>query len=614
MKPFRLSLLLMALALLAACSRAPAATPTPLPEPPTPLPTAAAAAPTAEPTTAPAPAPSTEAAPTPTAGAPTDTMIVTAVSYAGISFNYTPDIAAGVETSDEPGADPGDGGLVWFNYPAHTLLTFSGYPLTDVLQPARVQIFPAQVYASLNVGAREEIERLEKLLAERPSTLPANLPFLPIPNAAQITVAQAEYVSFTNGAGIRYLTTYAQALFPIINRNLFYTFQGLTNDGASYVSAVFPVRSDALPDDTGPEFDYLAFEADYESYIAETTALLNDLPGDAFTPMLAQLDALVQSLEIVGEPITRRTDASGRILLTITSPVAAGQAFVGAPFEIHGYTDPEGVEFVELTLEAGPNVLATQTAPVDDATGDWRATLDAPANVVGEGRITARAGAQSITVPIFLLENQALRAGPAEPAIVMLRPVSGEAAAAGYPLYFEGTVRNPINDSVAIGVLVDNCSRLAAQQSFTVAGGGSWFGLIILPREALDDRACATVYTGVYGEEWREVQQRLPVLAPDDERVARISLERWVDLTFRAGGTAALSGMAVDADEVTVVLKSSVDESVLAEGTAVVGDFGFWEIQLPVPADAPGTIFIEVTIPNPEGEPYRTMTSAAVAR
>lgn len=44
-----------------------------------------------------------------------------------------------------------------------------------------------------------------------------------------------------DGGGIRYLTQFGQAAGLITNPELFYTFQGLTDDGAYYVAAVFPV-------------------------------------------------------------------------------------------------------------------------------------------------------------------------------------------------------------------------------------------------------------------------------------------------------------------------------------------------------------------------------------
>ncbi|MEO8354588.1 MAG: hypothetical protein ABI621_01610 [Chloroflexota bacterium] len=40
-----------------------------------------------------------------------------------------------------------------------------------------------------------------------------------------------QVINFQNGRGIRFLTQYAQYPAPINNHELFYHFQGLTNDG-----------------------------------------------------------------------------------------------------------------------------------------------------------------------------------------------------------------------------------------------------------------------------------------------------------------------------------------------------------------------------------------------
>ena len=56
------------------------------------------------------------------------------------------------------------------------------------------------------------------------------------------------------------------------------------------------------------------------------------------------------------------------------------------------------------------------------------------------------------------------------------QPHDGETAVSGYPVFFEGEVTNAINDSVTVGVLIDNCTTWAARQSFMVAGSGQWTG------------------------------------------------------------------------------------------------------------------------------------------
>jgi hypothetical protein len=82
---------------------------------------------------------------------------------------------------------------------------------------------------------------------------------------------------------------------------LFYTFQGLTDDGATYVAAYFPVTLPALPDSGQlSEAEWAALMEDWQGYLAQTTELLNGQLTTAFTPDLAVLDALINSISVAG--------------------------------------------------------------------------------------------------------------------------------------------------------------------------------------------------------------------------------------------------------------------------------------------------------------------------
>jgi hypothetical protein len=126
---------------------------------------------------------------------------------------------------------------------------------------------------------------------------------LPPSNALQVFRAQVEYLSFANGSGVRYLTQMAQGMGLINNQELFYTFQGLTGDGAQYVTFFFPVTLPALPDSPAiRNVDYPNFAENYASYVQETVAIVNAEPPAAFIPDLALLDELVRSITITPAP------------------------------------------------------------------------------------------------------------------------------------------------------------------------------------------------------------------------------------------------------------------------------------------------------------------------
>jgi hypothetical protein len=127
------------------------------------------------------------------------------------------------------------------------------------------------------------------------------LPLLPVFNAAQIFYSQAAVVQFQNGKGVRYLTEYAQSFAPINNKDIFYTFQGLTADGQYWVSAILPISNPILPGNgdnppTGQSWE--DFSNSYESYIADIIAQLNAQSPGSFAPTINMLDALINSIVV----------------------------------------------------------------------------------------------------------------------------------------------------------------------------------------------------------------------------------------------------------------------------------------------------------------------------
>jgi len=128
------------------------------------------------------------------------------------------------------------------------------------------------------------------------------LPFLPWINMKQTFCAQPQIVHFSGGKGIRYISYYAQGPNPVLEREVFYTFQGLTEDGKFYVSALFPIETGVFPVEPPPcprcsEPGYDPF-AEWNAVLAEQLARLNAQPVDGFTPSLTILDELIQSIEI----------------------------------------------------------------------------------------------------------------------------------------------------------------------------------------------------------------------------------------------------------------------------------------------------------------------------
>ncbi len=108
---------------------------------------------------------------------------------------------------------------------------------------------------------------------------------------------QLKVVDFQNGQGIRFVARYTQGAIPVINPEIFYSYQGLTDDGAYYVAAFFPVYVSTLPDEVEVE-DWEVFNQSYSQYLQLTIQDLGTMSADEFEPDLSRLDMLIESLEV----------------------------------------------------------------------------------------------------------------------------------------------------------------------------------------------------------------------------------------------------------------------------------------------------------------------------
>jgi hypothetical protein len=260
-------------------------------------------------TTPPPPEPLVFPTDTPPPPPPSDTPAPTfeglPVSFAGTSFVIPDGLANGTANEIVPESS-GTDVPVWGVAPAYSKFTLQGYPLQDKFFQPQIFVYPAQEFAQMHEGAAATISNLHILLADPQKPLPAQLPFLPPFNAAQVFTAQPQILQFQNGSGIRYLTQFAQYPATANNHDLFYTFQGLTSDGATYVTAILPVNAaflapDEKPDSPVPPDGIPLDQNNLEQYYASVVEKLNATAPDAFTPSLGQLDLLMQSVRATGQ-------------------------------------------------------------------------------------------------------------------------------------------------------------------------------------------------------------------------------------------------------------------------------------------------------------------------
>lgn len=193
-------------------------------------------------------------------------------------------------------------------YPEHRKISFAGYPLSDMFFEPIIRVYPVAEFAAMGDVAGPRVTELTGMLASQPAD-PNEIPLLPIFNAAQIFHAKVAYLPFQNGSGVRFLTEYAQYYAPMNNRDLFYSYQGLTSDGNYWISAIFPINTSYLqesydstqvPSDgiAAPSTNSPTYEADMKAYYVTMVDRLNNTPEGNFTPAIDCLDQFLASLNV----------------------------------------------------------------------------------------------------------------------------------------------------------------------------------------------------------------------------------------------------------------------------------------------------------------------------
>lgn len=140
------------------------------------------------------------------------------------------------------------------------------------------------------------------LLLKSKSAMPKNIPYLPWMDASTPINSHMKYVNFKNGSGVRYIATYQIEQEVVSNDGLLYSMQGLSTDGKYFVSAMIPIKSKTLPAKsdaaTWSKEKYDTFSKDFANYSKKEEAKLNKLADGAFSPSIADLDKIIESIKV----------------------------------------------------------------------------------------------------------------------------------------------------------------------------------------------------------------------------------------------------------------------------------------------------------------------------
>lgn len=235
------------------------------------------------------------------------TVSLPVVEFEGIRFSYDATLASEIIPEFIP-TRFGDQFAPWDQTPNHVAFTFrdpytegrdlywqgfSPDPVPKIFIYRTVD-FPEEV---LGWDGKAQILALQNMLQERKPDSGGTIPVLPLTNAGQTFHAKLAYMDFDGGSGVRFVTQYTQEPRAINNQELIYTFQGMTSDGAYYISGILPVSAEHLPAKFEiKEEEIPNFQVRWGKYLEETTQKINHFPDGAFDPNLETLDAIFLSL------------------------------------------------------------------------------------------------------------------------------------------------------------------------------------------------------------------------------------------------------------------------------------------------------------------------------
>lgn len=238
-------------------------------------------------TTVPVPSPTWTVHPTVTSALPE-----TNFKYAGVSLYFNDLLAENIVAGVNPGLY--DESAVFWSSPEHREFIFNNWVLSDAFHTPAIRIYPVEEFNAINENVANALAALDAGLKAQPLDESA----LRVPdlfNAGQLYFSNPKAIRFQNGYGARWLSQYGQAYFPIGLPNLFYTFQGFTDDGLYYVSIIFPVNHPSLLPADEVTLDQEFYE-NIADYTAEMRVQLEAESDNSFFPSLILLDELVASL------------------------------------------------------------------------------------------------------------------------------------------------------------------------------------------------------------------------------------------------------------------------------------------------------------------------------
>jgi hypothetical protein len=191
-----------------------------------------------------------------------------------------------------PFVNPSNGAM-----PQHVKLTLNLYALNGTQFEPHILIFRAAEYAQYSENNASVINEMKSLQYVDGQPLSKNL--------GSNFITQIHAVNFKNGYGVRYLTQVFMNFGTVNNKELHYYYQGITDDGLYYIEAILPINAPFLAVDGDPNGPLPAegipfSQDDFSGYLDAVAQKLNSTDTFSFTPYLEHLDAMIESIQVIG--------------------------------------------------------------------------------------------------------------------------------------------------------------------------------------------------------------------------------------------------------------------------------------------------------------------------
>jgi hypothetical protein len=298
--------------------------------------------------------------------------------------------------------------------------------------------------------------------------------------------------------------------------------------------------------------------------------------------------------------------------INITTPSAGSELLLGQEVVVGGFVQVETGQEFWLALVSSTGHVLDQTQPEVGEFNSWQATLTIPQSVSGQAEFQARLVGQDGALVASDSLAVTLRVDPesVDRYLILDRPKPGEEAVAGFNIFFDGLAQQPVDNVVRISLWDEACQRRVAQQGFTLRGSGYWQGFVVVPAN-VSGQLCAVAHFGEPGSDtWREAQVQINVLPPDDERALGVLVGNPpADKELTPGTSLLLYGTAYNAPGREVLVSILLENGrLLNEGVTVADIYGYWELELFIPADADGPAQIEASVGERGGDQFSQST------